>query len=207
MRAGIRPVDATPEWRTAGFFGTAALAGFVLFALAHATPATAGEPPGETAPLTAEEIEEIPELDPCDWYFVDQQLQEKSREVLRSWSCYTFRWVDSWWGDEQEFDSDEVNGWMTIGGEYRKYDGFDGRLRLKVRAPLPNMSSRWNLWLGRLDEDSYLTDTMGQGGNFLTPGITGLRETDEDDSWLLGLGHRRGRGRAGWRWCRPRARQ
>jgi hypothetical protein len=88
-----------PEWRTAGFCCTAALAVFVLFALARTTPATAGEPPGETddiTRLTAEEIEEIPELDPCDWYFVDQQLQEKSREVLRSWSCYTFRWVDSW---------------------------------------------------------------------------------------------------------------
>lgn len=203
MRAGRRPVDETSEWRPAGFFSTAALTVFVLFALARTTPATAGKPPGETgetAPLTAEEIEEIPELDRCDWDFVDQHLQGKSRELLRSWSCHTFRWVDSWWGDEYEFDADEVNGWMTIGGEYRKYDGFDGRLRLKVRAPLPNMSSRWNVWLGRLDEDSYLTDTMGQGGNFLTPGITGLRETDEDDSWLLGLGHHRPRRNSGWDW-------
>jgi hypothetical protein len=202
MSAGRRPVDETSRWRPAGFFDTAALVVFVLFALICTTPAAADEPPNEASETTSPSSGETEPREPtsCDWYFVDQQLQEKSREVLRSWSCYTFRWVDGWFGDEHEFDADAVNGWMTIGGEYRKYDGFDGRLRLKVRAPLPNMSSRWNLWLGRLDEDSYLTDTMGQGGNYLTPGITGLSDPMEDDSWLLGLGHRRPRRNSGWDW-------
>lgn len=145
----------------------------------------------------AETQEAESEIDPCDWYFEQRPFQERSRELLRSWSCHSFRWVDSWWGDKHEFDAEAVNGWLTFGGEYRKYDGFDGRLRLKVRAPLPNMNRRWDVWLGRLDEESYLTDTMGQGGTFQTPGIS---DPFQDDTWLLGLGHRRTRRNSGWDW-------
>ena len=43
-----------------------------------------------------EEIEqtEDPEVDDCDWYLENQPVQEQSQEVLRSWSCHTFRWFD-----------------------------------------------------------------------------------------------------------------
>ena len=167
-----------------------------LYALEPNPPeqAVATEAPGDDE-AQAEAVDAV--ADPCDSYLDDQALQEQSQEVLRSWSCHTFRWVDSWWGDEYAFDANEVNGWFTLGGEYRDYDGFDGRLRLKVRAPLPNMNRRWDLWLGRFDEEAYISDTMGQGSNFNN---TGISDREEDDSWLLGLGHRRPRGNKGWDW-------
>ena len=135
--------------------------------------------------------------DDCDWYLEDQEIQEKSQEVLRSWSCHTFRWLDSWWGDEHDFQEKDVSGWFTVGGEYRDYDGFDGRLRLKVRSPLPNLSNRWDIWLGRFDEEAYVSDTLGQGGAYYTPGAV---NRDEEDSWLLGMGHRRKSRKNGWDW-------
>ena len=49
----------------------------------------------------------------------------------------------------------------------------------------------------RLDEEAYITDTDPRDNTFYN---SGLVDRGEDDSWLLGLGHRRGRGRAGWRW-------
>ncbi|MBT8055929.1 MAG: hypothetical protein KJO72_03245 [Gammaproteobacteria bacterium] len=145
-----------------------------------------------------EEIEaDEPSFDGCKFHVEEDALQEKSQEFLRSSSCHTFRWVDSWWGDEYAFDAEELNGWFTVGGEYRDYDGFDGRLRLRVRAPLPNMSNRWDVWLGRIDEEAYISDTEGQNNNFNN---TGNRDADERDSWLFGLGHRRFKGNSGWDW-------
>ena len=161
-------------------------------------------PPAERTTVTPQARDESPEketddddFDPCSWSLEGQATQEQSQEVLRSWSCHTFRWIDSWWGDEYEFGADEVNGWFTVGGEYRDYDGFDGRFRLRMRAPLPNLSNRWDVWLGRLDEEAYISDTMGQGNNFNT---TSNSDPDEEDSWLFGLGHRRSRDNKGWDW-------
>jgi hypothetical protein len=86
---------------------------------------------------------------------------------------------------------------MTLGADYRKYDGLDPRLRLRVRAPLPNMNKRWDVLLGRLDEEAYISDTQGQDKTFYNPGV--INRNDED-SWLLGLGHRRKSLKKGWDW-------
>ncbi|MEJ2384715.1 MAG: hypothetical protein P8Y54_10000 [Xanthomonadales bacterium] len=135
--------------------------------------------------------------DDCDRAAQDQEFQETAQDTLRSWSCHTFRWFDGWWGKEYDFPENEVNGWMIVGAEYRDYDGFDPRVRLKVRAPLPNLSRRWDVWLGRLDEEAYITDTDPRDNTFYN---SGLVDRGQEDSWLLGLGHRRGRGRTGWDW-------
>lgn len=136
-------------------------------------------------------------IDDCDWYLENQPIQEQSQEVFRSWSCHTFRWFDSWWGDDHEFREDQVNGWAMAGVDYRKYDGLGGKLRLKVRAPLPNMDKRWDVWLGRVDEENYVSGTSAQDRNFYNPGV-GAR--GDEDSWMLGLGKRRRNPRRGWDW-------
>jgi hypothetical protein len=87
---------------------------------------------------------------------------------------------------------------MIAGAQYREYEGFDPRLRFRVRAPLPNMNRRWDLVLGRVDETTYVSDTAAEDETFFNPGVVNQR--DEDPEWLLGLGHR-GRGRKkGWDW-------
>ena len=37
----------------------------------------------------------IESIDQCDWTLENQELQEQTREIARSWSCHTFRWFDS----------------------------------------------------------------------------------------------------------------
>ncbi len=135
--------------------------------------------------------------DECDWNIEDQPFQEQTQEVIRSWSCRSFRWFDSWWGDSREFDEKAVNGWVTVGASYRRYDEFDTRLRLKVRAPLPNLSSRWDVLFGRANEEAYISDTQAQDQTFFNPGVV---DRGDQDSWLLGLGHRRRNLRRGWDW-------
>jgi hypothetical protein len=134
-------------------------------------------------------------LDECDWELEDQEIQEQTREVLRSWSCHSFRWFDSWFGDTYDFDEKGVNGMLTFGAEYKQYDGFDPGLRLRVRASLPNMSSRWDLLFGRVDEGAYISDTQTQDRTFYNPGMI---ERRDEESWLLGLGHRRKDQKSGW---------
>jgi len=135
--------------------------------------------------------------DACDRRLRDDALQEETRDLLRSWSCHTFRWFDSWWGSEYDFDENQVSGWASTGVGYREYDGFDPRLRLKVRAPLPNLSNRWDVWLGRLDEEAFVTDTDVSENALYN---SGLVDRDQEDTWLLGLGHRRRNNRQGWDW-------
>ena len=138
-----------------------------------------------------------PGVDECDWDLEDQHWQEQSQEVLRSLSCHSFRWFDSWWGDSKDYPEDAVNGLVTAGGSYRNYDGFDSRFRFKVRAPLPNLDRRWDVMLGRVDEDAYVSDTQAQDQTFYNPGVV---NRGVEDSWLLGLGHRRKSLRKGWDW-------
>lgn len=151
----------------------------------------------ETAPEAEPDLIEEP-VDACDWELENQEIQEQSREVLRSWSCHSFRWFDSLWGDSKDFPENEVKGWMIAGAEYREYDGFDPRLRIRVRAPLPNLDDRWDLILGRVDETSFVSDTQTDDTQFFNPGA--VNQQDEEAEWLLGLGHRGRNTKKGWDW-------
>lgn len=174
-----------------------------LFSLLCALNASATQVPApgteETTqnPGQAGEVAE-PQADECDWKLEDQQFQEQTREVFRSWSCHSFRWFDGLWGDAHDFDEDAVRGWLIAGAEYTDYDGFDPRLRIRVRAPLPNMNQRWDLILGRVDETTYVSDTAAEDKTFFNPGVVNQR--DEEPEWLLGLGHRGRARKKGWDW-------
>lgn len=158
------------------------------------------QPDSETKPATQSDTDTTADLpdDACDKMLVGEELQEQTRETLRSWSCHSFRWFDSWFGDSEDFDESKVNGWMIAGAEYTQYDGFDPRLRLRVRAPLPNMNHRWDLVLGRVDETAYVSDTEIEDETFFNPGA--VSDKDDDAEWLLGLGHRGRAEKQGWDW-------
>ena len=143
----------------------------------------------ESGPVTADQADAqaAAPADGCDWDLEGRPIQEQSQDVLRSWSCHTFRWFDGLFGDSQDFDESAVNGMLTTGAEFSEYEGFDPKLRIRVRAQLPNMSTRWDLILGRVDEVSEVSDTTGQDKTFYNPGVV---DRGEDAEWLLGLGHR-----------------
>lgn len=150
----------------------------------------------EPVPMTAEKRETAPGMDACDRLQGIDDVARTTQEVLRSWSCHSFRWFDGLFGDTHDFDESQVSGLMTFGAEYTEYRDFDPRLRLRVRAPLPNLSSRWDLLLGRVDEEAFIRDTQPEDTAVYNPGLV---PRDEDDTeWLLGLGHRRKDSRKGW---------
>jgi len=168
---------------------------WALFALLLLLNAAAAAETAETADTTETSAESF---DACDAEHAGHPVQEKTRETFRSWSCHSFRWFDGLWGDSQDFDEDAVRGWFIAGAEYTDYDDFDPRLRVRVRAPLPNMDRRLDLIVGRVDETTYVSDTAGEDLDFFNPGVVNQR--DQEPEWLLGLGHRSRNRRSGWDW-------
>jgi hypothetical protein len=151
----------------------------------------------EISPATLPAPPDLPLPDPCDWSLEHPELQEDARDFVRGITCYSYRWFDGLFGDEIDYPEDQVNGLLTTGLSYEQYDGFDERLRLRVRAPLPNLDNRFDLILGRGDDTAIISDTEGNNETFYNPG---LLNRGGEDSWLLGLGARGRGGRKGWDW-------
>jgi len=141
--------------------------------------------------------DDLPDDDLCDGDYSEPHWQEDTQEFFRGVSCHTFRWFDGLFGDDIDYPEQTVNGLAVLGGSWNQYEGFDSRARFRVRAPLPNWDNRWNLVLGRGDEDAFISDTDTQDGTFYNPGLINRQE---EDSLLLGLGGRPRTGRKGWDW-------
>lgn len=167
-----------------------------MIVLAQAVPPET-QASAETEVSASEENSDDP-IDACDWKLEGEPIQEQTRDVFRGLSCHTFRWFDSLWGDKHDFDENNVSGWFIAGAEYTQYEKFDPRLRVRVRAPLPNMNRRWDLILGRVDETSFVSDTQVEDKTFFNPGA--VSEQDEEPEWLLGLGHKGSSKKKGWDW-------
>lgn len=102
--------------------------------------------------------------------------------------CGTVRWVDGLFGDEHEFNEESFRGKVSFGYKHDEVEGFDPRLRVRIRAKLPNASNRFNAFIGRVDEESYISDTENIKNNI---NVVGLRSNDEENAeWLFGLGYR-----------------
>jgi len=110
------------------------------------------------------------------------------RASTHSRLCNTASWLDGLFGDEEEFHGEDFRGKFSIGFKHDEIDGLDPRLRVRIKTKLPNVSSRFNAFLGRVEEDSYIANTEVREDRLNN---VGLRSTnDEDSEWLVGLGYR-----------------
>jgi hypothetical protein len=107
------------------------------------------------------------------------------RDQTHSSLCKAVKSIDSWFGKDHEFDGEVFSGKVILGFRQDEETGFDPKLRIRIRAQLPNVSKRFNAFIGRTDEDAFITDSR-------VTGIDGLSNDlkDEDASWLIGLGYR-----------------
>lgn len=112
------------------------------------------------------------------------QLQVNTHTSL----CKTVRWIDGLFGNSEKFDSDGFSGRIIFGAREDEEDGFDPRLRVRIKSKLPNVSKRFNAFIGRLDEDSFITENNSANDNAVSHN-TITRETNNDANWLLGLGY------------------
>ncbi|MFT4629892.1 MAG: hypothetical protein ACI9WC_001255 [Arenicella sp.] len=110
------------------------------------------------------------------------------REKAHLGLCRSVSWVDGLFGNKYEFDDDKFSGKLSLGFRHDETEGFDPRLRVRIKSKLPNVSTRLNAFVGRVEEDSFVSNTEVAGGQVTT---VGLRSADDDnDEWLVGLGYR-----------------
>ena len=154
--------------------------------------------PADTVPESTHEdpgraLIYLPPEDECNLEEAEGRVEDL-REALFEMTCYSARWVDGLFGDDHDFAEREVGGRLRTGIVWNQYDGLDPKLRFSVRTAFPNLSSRLNAFVGRVDEESYISDSLTDGDRSFDP-----RENDEDAEWLLGLGYdKRKEDKQGW---------
>ena len=135
------------------------------------------------------------EADKCEQVPIQDKLPEKVQSGVHEFSCRTFRWFDSLFGDSRDFEEEAISGKLSVGLAWNEFDSFEGRLRYRVHSDLPNLNTRWDAFFGRVDEDAYISGTQTLKESAHRQGIS-----DSDDSeWLLGLGYK-GRSDSGDGW-------
>lgn len=113
---------------------------------------------------------------------------DRTRHSTHRRLCKTVKWFDGLFGDKYEFDDDNFRGKVILGFEHDEIEGFDPKLRIRLKTKLPNVSQRLDAFIGRVEEDDYISDSQ-----FDQDSITnvGLRSDDDDEAeWLVGIGYR-----------------
>lgn len=117
------------------------------------------------------------------------QWVDKLRASTHSRLCFGASWVDGLFGDDERFQGEKFSGKVSLGVKLDEDDGIDPRLRVRIRAKLPNVSSRIDAFVGRVEEDSFISNTEATQDRLNNVGLRSLE--DQDSEWLVGLGYRR----------------
>lgn len=152
---------------------------------APSTAADSGPPvPVSPAPEGAASSEDNPCREPEPT--AKRALVDKMQSGVFRSVCGTARWFDGLFGTRRfDQDSDETFGRLGLYEIWDERDGFDTRVRMRVRLALPTMERRMRLFFGRADEREVIEDSQpGAGGS-----VPSSFQRVEDESWLLGLGY------------------
>jgi hypothetical protein len=116
----------------------------------------------------------------------DSNVLERVRRRLTVTACASSAWLDGLFGDQLRYDEYRATyGQVSAGALWSDYDGFDPRLRFRVRLQLPQWDQRISAFAGRVGEDDYISDTEGDFEALPTRQFGSL----EDESVLVGLGY------------------
>jgi hypothetical protein len=170
------------------------LATFGSIVLYAAAVAQAQEIPAEEATVPAEEegTVEAPAkpasaMEACsEAEAKGRTLLERVRRRLTVTACASSAWVDGLFGDQFHYDQyRNTYGSVSTGALWSEYDGFDPRLRFRVRLQLPQWDRSISAFAGRVGEDDYISDTEDEFEALPTRQFGNL----EDESVLVGLGY------------------
>ena len=125
--------------------------------------------------------------DKCVQEYASEHWLDKTQAHTFTGMCKTVRWFDRLFGKHKQFDDQKFGGKLVIGFKQREREDFDPKLRIRIKTKLPNVSSRANAFIGRVNEDEFIAD-----GDQNPDGLaeTAIRRRNEDDAdWLVGLGY------------------
>lgn len=158
------------------------------------TPAVPPTPPDESPahqtepPAQADEalpVEGQPPADPCrDEADLARGWIDRLQQRLATTVCGSAVWFDGFFGDTSSVDPRLFYGSVAGGFLYKTDVEWEWKSRFDINFPLPNFERKTNIFLGRADEDDYISDAeYGPGDEIGTIGT----QTGED--WLAGLGY------------------
>lgn len=107
------------------------------------------------------------------------------RDKTKASLCHMVKGIDSWFGDEYDFDAHSFTGKVIVGFRQDEETGFDPKLRIRLKTSLPNLNKKLKAFIGRTDEDAFISDSEFQG---IDESSNDLK--DNDTSWLIGLGYK-----------------
>ena len=125
---------------------------------------------------------------PCVFKQPGEQWIDNMRRSTHGGLCRSARWLDGLFGDEHKFNDKDFRGKLSVGFRHDEIEGFDPRVRVRIKTKLPNVSRKFNAFIGRVEEDSYISNTEDDKDRVTA---VGLRSNDNDEAeWLVGLGYR-----------------
>lgn len=143
---------------------------------------------GEAGPPAPPTEEPPSALEACKDIQPDQDtMLYRVRRTLAVTACASSAWLDGLFGDQFHYDEyRDTRGSVSLGTLWSEYDGFDPRLRARVRLRLPQWDQRVSAFAGRVGEQDYISDTEGEFDALPTRVFEG---GFEDESVLVGLGY------------------
>jgi hypothetical protein len=115
----------------------------------------------------------------------DEPIVDTARRRLQETVCGATLWLDGLLGGEADVENAKrVSGRLELSSLYTEAEGFDPRVRLRVRYDLPNLERRVKLFLGREDQDQFIEDR--REGLAIRSTAFGL---EDQEKWLAGLGY------------------
>jgi hypothetical protein len=142
----------------------------------------------EVGPSLPPEEDEQTALEACK----EIQPQEDTvlyrvRRTFAVTACASSAWLDGLFGDQFHYDEyRDTRGSVSVGTLWSEYDGFDPRVRARVRLRLPQWNERVSAFAGRVGEDEYISDTEGEFEALPTRIFEG---GFDDEAVLVGLGY------------------
>jgi hypothetical protein len=123
----------------------------------------------------------------------DPDWLSQLRAGLYRTTCSTAAWFDGFFGNAR-FDDEyqAMYGSVAVGAAWDERDHWDPSLRFRARVRLPQLSERFNAFVGKVDPEEYVTELRD---DFDTLPRQFARE--QDDAVLLGLGYGQGGRRGG----------
>jgi hypothetical protein len=125
--------------------------------------------------------------DSCADPLQEATVLERVRRRLAITACASSAWLDGLFGDQFRYDDYRATyGTVSLGTLWSQYDGFDPRLRFKLRLQLPQWDERISAFAGRVNRDEFISDSENDFDALPTRQFGGM---PEDESVLVGLGY------------------
>lgn len=149
-------------------------------------PAAPEEPAVETpAPVDPERIF-AKRRSPCDMpEDPSVSIVGDMQEVMTETTCSAALWMDGLFGQERNLDvARSTHGFFEASSVYSQYDGWQPKVRFRVRFDLPNLQKHVSAVIGRDDEEEFRRDrTERFAVRSQFPGL------ESNNAWLAGLGY------------------